>query len=93
MNYSEVEIYGQNYTIKSDLDEGQIQALARYVDGKIQELSHRGVISTSKVAILAALNIAEELFRLKNQKEQMESIITEKSSHLLELIEEGIRTS
>ncbi len=93
MTYSEVEIYGQNYTIKSDLEEAEIQALVSYVDNKIHELkSNAGMISTSKVAILAALNIAEELFQLKSQKENMENLVAEKSSYLLELIEEGTTT-
>ena len=93
MNYSEVEIYGQKYTIKSDLEDTEIQELAHYVDKKIHDLkTNTGVISTSKVAILAALNIAEELFQLKSQKESMESIVAEKSSYLLELIEEGTTT-
>lgn len=92
MNYSKVEIYGQHYTIKSNLDEDEIQALVCYLDKKIHALKSTGVISTSKVAILAALNIAEELFQLRRQKESMESIVAEKSSYLLELIEEGTTT-
>ncbi len=89
MNYSEVEIYGQCYTVKSDLDDAQLQKLAACVDNKMQELqANTGVISTSRVAILAALNLAEELFQLKHQIETMESVVEEKSSHLLSLIEE-----
>lgn len=88
MNYSEVEIYGERYTIKSDLGEDHLKNVAAYVDQKINEIkTATGVISTSRVAILAALNIAEELFQLKEQKENMENLVSEKSSHLLTLIE------
>ncbi|MBI5789743.1 MAG: cell division protein ZapA [Candidatus Schekmanbacteria bacterium] len=88
MHYSEVEIYGQKFTIKSDLEEAYLDALVKYVDDKIKEIStSTGVVSTSKVALLAALNIAEELFQIRGQKDNIENLVSEKSSHLLAIIE------
>ena len=88
MHYSEVEIYGQKFTIKSDLEEAHLDALVKYVDNKIKEISaSTGVVSTSKVALLAALNIAEELFQTRGQKDNIENIVSEKSSHLISVIE------
>lgn len=88
MNYSEVEIYGERFTLKSNLEESHLKAVASYVDKKINDIkTATGVVSTSRVAILAALNIAEELFQLKEQKENIENIVSDKSSHLLSLIE------
>ena len=61
-----VDIYGQRYPIRSDLDPQYIGELAAYVDEKMrlagQELSSSDVV---KVTIVAAMNIADELFRSK----------------------------
>lgn len=90
MNYCEVEIYGQKYRIKSNLEDAHLRVLAAYVDNKMRDLrANTGVVSTSKVSILAALNIAEELFQLKSQKETIETLVEEKSSYLLDLIDEN----
>ena len=62
-----VEIMGQRYPIKSALDFEYITHLASYVDEKIQsasELSTGG--DTVRIAVLAALNIADEYFRARD---------------------------
>ena len=62
-----VEIMGQRYKIKSALDIEYITELASYVDEKIQsatELSTGG--DTVRIAVLAALNIADEYFRARD---------------------------
>ena len=64
-----VDIFGHEYKIRGDADPGYILEIAQYVDGKMKEVAH-GVPagSLTKIAILAALNIAEELFREKSEK-------------------------
>lgn len=76
-NKAEVEILGETYTIRGDGDLEYIAKVAKYVDKKMQEIvSKTSTISTSKVAILVALNIADELFRTKRLlKERITSII------------------
>ena len=58
-----VDIHGQRYAVRSDLDPSYISELAAYVDEKMQ-LAATEVQSgeSMKVAVLAALNIADELF-------------------------------
>ena len=70
----DVEILGQKITISSDAEEAYMLKVAGYVDGKMQELmrSPKGV-AKSNVAMLAALNIADEYYRLK---ETHETILT-----------------
>jgi cell division protein ZapA len=59
-----VSINGENYTIRTDDDPAYVNEVARYVDEKMREIASGGkVIATSKVAILTALNIADELFK------------------------------
>lgn len=66
----DVEILGQKFTISSDAEEGYMLKVASYVDGKMQELIQATKpAAKSNVAMLAALNIADEYHRLKDSHE------------------------
>ena len=66
----DVEILGQKFTISSDAEEGYMLKVADYVDGKMQELMRASKpVAKSNVAMLAALNIADEYHRLKDTHE------------------------
>ncbi|MCL5062875.1 MAG: cell division protein ZapA [Nitrospiraceae bacterium] len=68
MGSIEVHILGQKYVIKGDAAPEYIQQIADFVDGKLQEVYATSPdITPLKAAILAALNIADELHRLKNE--------------------------
>jgi len=57
----QVEIYGQSYKLRGEGESGYIQDLASDVDGKMREVSEAtATVDSLKVAILAALNIADE---------------------------------
>ncbi|MBI3994374.1 MAG: cell division protein ZapA, partial [Nitrospirae bacterium] len=85
----EVEIYGQKYTIAGEADEAYVNKLARYVDGKMRELAKTGKdLPTTKLALLAAVNITHELFELRKDKQAKESLIEKKTKDLIENIEE-----
>ena len=61
-----IEIQGLRYPIRSELDEQYVIELARYVDGKMARAGHEVPTGESlKIAVLAALNIADELFRCR----------------------------
>lgn len=61
-----VEILGLRYPIRSALDAGYVTELAAFVDAKMQAAAADGDPGDSvKIAVLAALNIADELFRLR----------------------------
>jgi cell division protein ZapA len=63
----DVEILGQKITISSDADEIYMRKVAGYVDDKMQELAQAAKpVAKSNVAMLAALNIADEYHRLKD---------------------------
>ena len=63
----DVEILGQKLTISSDAEEGYMLKVAGYVDDKMQELMQASKpVAKSNVAMLAALNIADEYHRLKD---------------------------
>ena len=87
----DVEILGQKFTISSDAEEGYMLKVAGYVDSKMQELIQAAKpAAKSNVAMLAALNIADEYHRLKDSHEailQRLDILSKKLSTTL--TEEG----
>lgn len=65
-----VEIFGSQYRVRGDGDSEEIREIARYVDGKMKEIASKTPVgSLTSIAILAALNIAEELFRVRDERE------------------------
>lgn len=88
-----VNIYGEDYPIRGDGDSEYILSVASYLDSKMREVSERNTNkSPTKVAILAALNITDELFQarratskeIKNLEEKTKTIIDWLDSRLPE---------
>jgi len=88
MGSVEVYILGQKYTVKGDAPEEYIRDLAFYVDEKLKEV-HSSIpnITPVKASILAALNIADELFKMKNDQEKMTKFIEDKADKLTALFD------
>jgi cell division protein ZapA len=83
-----VEIYNQTYNIRSDGDSDYISELANYVDSRMREISSGTLtVDSLKVAILAALYIADELHRLKNVHEQADEQLASRSSECAEMLD------
>src|SRR3569832_2476160 len=83
-----VEIYNQTYSIRSDGDNEYIQELAEYVDRKMREISSGTLtVDSLKVAILAALHIADELHRLKNMHKQADSQLATRNTESAEMLD------
>ncbi len=62
-----VEIHGQRYPIRSSLDPAYVAELAAHVDEKMRlALKECSSGDTLKVAVLAAINIADEYFRARD---------------------------
>jgi len=74
----DVEIYGQKYRIrvKGEEDEKYIGHLTAYVDQKMHEIAVKSKSAeTLKIAVLAALNIADELFLNQKKLDQLNEAI------------------
>src|SRR5687767_5474217 len=83
-----VEIYNQTYNIRSDGDSDYISELAEYVDSRMREISSGTLtVDSLKVAILAALYIADELHRLKNMHEQADAQLGARSAECAEMLD------
>ena len=87
----DVEILGQKFTISSEAEEGYMLKVAGYVDSRMQELMQASKpVSKSNVAMLAALNIADELHRLKDSHEAVMNRLDQLSKRIsTTLTEEG----
>lgn len=87
-----VEIYNQTYNIRSDGDNDYILRLAEYVDGKMREISSGTLtVDSLKVAILAALHIADEYHQLKNQQEQTDAQLASRSAECAEMLDRVLK--
>ncbi|MDW7966605.1 MAG: cell division protein ZapA [Thermoanaerobaculum sp.] len=61
---TEVEIFGRRYRLRSTHESSDVAKLAAFVDGRMRLLAqHVPQADSAKLAVLVALNIAEELFR------------------------------
>lgn len=70
----QVEIFGQSYAVTGGADPGHVERLAAYVDGQMREVSRTGgSVDSVRIAVLAALNIADECFRLRTSADSQTS--------------------
>jgi cell division protein ZapA len=83
-----VEIYNQTYNIRSDGDSEYLTRLADFVDSRMREISSGTLtVDSLKVAILAALHIADELHRLKQTHEQADAQLATRSAECAEMLD------
>jgi cell division protein ZapA len=88
-----IKIYGKTYSLKSTSSEVDAEEVAAYVDSRMKELAKAlSKTSTLDLAILAALNIAQELMELKNQVESQEEVEGEKLHHLMDAIDKELQS-
>ncbi len=87
-----VVIAGQRYNLRSDADDKTVQELAAYVDARVREVQKATRSpDTQALAVLAALQVAEELFTERRANAELKKKIREKSQTLLALLEREAR--
>jgi cell division protein ZapA len=80
-----VNILGSEYALKSEAEPQYLQELATFLDKKMQKLGEgTNVGSQLKIAVLTALNLADELFRLKEKHEKLVTEIENTSDQISE---------
>ncbi len=80
-----VNIYGNEYTLKGEADPQYIAELAKFVDAKMGEIGKKSSAPAAKVAILASMNLADELHRLEKTKAEHLKLIETLEKNLLEM--------
>jgi cell division protein ZapA len=81
---TQVEIFGEVYSVRGSDENGYLQELASLVDRKMREVAERVKGDTARIAILAALNLADELFQIQSRQEGERVEIREKVAALTE---------
>ncbi|MFO1520366.1 MAG: cell division protein ZapA [bacterium] len=88
----EVSILNQKFVIKSESDERYILKVADYVNKKMHDiLSSAKSISTLRVAILVALNVADDYFKLREQKKESQLSVEKKLKDLVAMIDRQLQ--
>jgi cell division protein ZapA len=86
-----VDIHGQRYSVRSELDPQYIGELASFVDERIQLAAKE--LSTGdplRLAVIAALNVADELFRARANSNGFEGRVMERTASLERLIDAAL---
>ena len=83
-----VEIHGHRYPIRSTLDEAYVARLASYVDEKMRAAADSAPTGDLlRVAVLTALNVADELFRCRDASRVRSGELAERAGELERLVD------
>jgi cell division protein ZapA len=86
---AEVEIFGERYVLRSDDSPDHLTRVADYVDGKFREVARQNpALIPSKIAVLASLNIADELFKRSEELHKREAEVLARVDGIVELLHE-----
>jgi cell division protein ZapA len=87
-----VVIFGQTYNVRAEENAAHIEELARYVDTKMRTIADAtGTGEPLKVAILAALNIADEFFKVEESLEGDDAELMATAEELVKELDESLR--
>ena len=85
------EIYNQTYNLSTEQGEDYVKELAAYVDGKMHDAAEAArTVDSVKVAVLAALNIADELLTLRQRMGEIEGPLRKRVEKCVELVEKAL---
>lgn len=87
----QVEVHGQRYPIRTTLDPAYVQDLAAYVDRKMaMALQSAPTSDTLGLAVLAALNIADEFFRTRQEQQGEVGQLAERTLALERIVDQAL---
>jgi len=80
-NRLSVHIYGQQYKIVGKASSNYMRMVGSYVDDKMKQIGEsNGRLDTTKIAVLTAVNIADEYFRLKQEYDELLKLIEDEEA-------------
>jgi cell division protein ZapA len=92
-NVVKVNILGQEYVIRTSAEPAYIKEVAAYMNEKMDELIASGIDVNSqqlKIAVLAGMNITDELFAQKESKKKLIDSVEAKTIAITEFVENKI---
>ena len=91
---TKVEIYDQIYHVAGDLEPSYVEELAQYVDARMRQIARgTGTVDSVRVAVLAALSIADELHALRRSRDGSKDALRQRTERCLKLIERALEQS
>ncbi len=86
-----VTIFGKEYTLRGQAESDYVQQVAAFVDKRMNEVARNSTVaSTARVAILAAVNIADELFREQRTRLEDQATLEDRSVQLTRLLAQEV---
>ena len=88
---TQVEIFGQTYNVRDEGDSSYIHDLARFVDSRMKEVAERtATVDTTKIAILAALNISDDLYQVQKGRKDDPTNATARAERLIRRLDDAL---
>ena len=87
-----VKILGQDYVVRSSAGQKYLNEVSAYVNEKMEEIMASGIDDSQqlRIAVLAAMNITDELFSFKKEKEKFVNKVEAKTRAITEFIDNRI---
>lgn len=86
-----VSIFGEEYALRSEMGEEYTRACAEHVDDRVQAVHVTGhVAEPHKAAILAAMQITDELFQERDQRVELAGDVVRRISDLRKRVEDAL---
>ncbi len=92
---TQVEIFGQTYSVRATGEPEYIRELASFVDNKMREVSeHAPTVDATKIAILTALNISDEFYQYRMKSPEGDpGRLARRAGRLVERLDEILKSS
>ena len=88
---TQVHILGESYSVEGDLDSAYVRMLAAYVDKKLSAIAEMApMMDKKKMAVLAALAIADELHVALEDQGEQDTTLKERAERCLTLVERAL---
>ena len=89
-----IDIFDHDYNINADGNEEYVQELAAYVNAKMRAVAEATkTVDSLKVAVLASLNIADEMFALRERHREIQGPLRERVEKCVTMVEKAIERS
>jgi cell division protein ZapA len=87
-----VQIFGQVYRLRSDEDADRVRQIADMVDQRMNRIADRGASADNyRIAVLAALELADELHALRDKHAELQGLVGAKSTSLAALLDKAVK--
>lgn len=88
---TQVEIFGQTYNVRAEGESVYIHDLARFVDSRMKEVAEQtATVDTTKIAILAALNISDDLHQVEKRRKDNPADAVARAERLIRKLDDAL---